>query len=463
MHIEQMYTNCLAEAAYYIESEGESAIIDPIRETEPYLEKAKQRNTKIKYVFETHFHADFVSGHIDLAKKSGAQIVYGPGADTKYTVHNAKEGEEFKIGKIKIKVFHTPGHTPESTCYLLLDENGKEYCIFTGDTLFVGDVGRPDLLDGKMTKEELAGMMYESLKKIKALPDDAIVYPAHGPGSACGKNIGKETWSTVGVQKKSNYALQDMSKDKFISIVSSGLNAPPPYFFEDARINKEGYENIDSVMNQNLKPLSPEAFKEAVQKGAVILDTREADVFEKGFIQGSLNIGLNGQYAVWVGTLIDISKQVVLVTEKGKEEEAVLRLARVGYENVKGFLDGGLEAWAKAGNSFEMVRSISSDEFADKLKNEEVEILDVRKNSEIEAGFVKNMHHIPLSDLDKEIEKLDKNKTYLVHCAGGYRSMIAASLMKAKGFENVFNVTGGFAKIKQSQAPIVTPEAVMPG
>jgi hydroxyacylglutathione hydrolase len=459
MYIEQMYTNCLAEAAYYIESDGEAAIIDPIRETEPYLEKAKQRNAKIKYVFETHFHADFVSGHIDLAKKAGAQIIYGPLADTKYTVHNAKEGEEFSIGKIRIKVLHTPGHTPESSCYLLIDESGKEHCIFTGDTLFVGDVGRPDLLDGKMSKEDLAGMMYESLKKIKALADDVIVYPAHGPGSSCGKNIGKETWSTVGAQKKSNYALQDMSKEKFISIVASGLNAPPQYFFEDARINKEGYENIDSVMNHNLKPLSVEDFKEEIRKGAVILDTRDPDEFEKGFIKGALNIGLNGQYAVWVGTIIDISKPLVLVTEKGKEAEAVLRLARVGYENVKGYLEGGLEGWAKSGNSFEKIRSLSAEEFSEKLKNEKVEVLDVRKISELESGYVKNMLHITLAELKENLDKLDKNKTYLVHCAGGYRSMIAASYLKAKGFESICNVTGGFGKISKSDAPIVFPES----
>ena len=461
MYIEQMYTNCLAEAAYYIESEGEAAIIDPIRETEPYLAKAKERNSKIKYVFETHFHADFVSGHIDLAAKTGAQIIFGPNADTKYKVHNAKDAEEFKVGKIRIKVLHTPGHTPESTCYLLFDESGKEHCIFTGDTLFVGDVGRPDLLDGKMSKEELAGMMYDSLNnKIKLLNEDVIVYPAHGPGSSCGKNIGKETWSTIGQQKKTNYALQDMSKEKFISLVASGLTAPPQYFFSDAHINKHGYENIDEVMNRNLKPLTVGAFKEEIKNGSLILDTRPADDFEKGFIKNSINVGLNGQYAVWVGSVIDIRQPLVIIAAEGKESEAILRLARVGYENVKGFLKGGVDAWKKEGKELETINSITPHEFEAIIKKEKVKILDVRKQGEVDNGYVEGAVHISLSDLNNRINELDKNETYLVHCAGGYRSMIAASIMKAKGYKNIFNVYGGYGKIKEMNVPLVVPEHV---
>ena len=360
MYIEQLYTSCLAEAAYYIESEGEAVIIDPLRETEPYIELAEKRGAKIKYVFETHFHADFVSGHIDLAKKVNATIVYGPQANTNYKVYNAKDGEEFKVGKLTLRVLHTPGHTPESSCYLLLDESEKEHAIFTGDTLFVGDVGRPDLLDGVMTKEELASMMYDSLnKKIKTLPDDVIVYPAHGPGSACGKNIGKETFSTIGEQKKFNYALKDMSREEFIKELTEGILPPPQYFFEDARINRMGYDPIELVMKENRKPLTLQAFKAEVAKGALILDTRMPDDFEKGFVPGALNIGLNGQYAVWVGTLIDIKQPLVLITEVGKEDESILRLARVGYENVIGYLEGGVAAWDA---KLKVIKSITAEQ-----------------------------------------------------------------------------------------------------
>ncbi|MCE2958434.1 MAG: MBL fold metallo-hydrolase, partial [Flammeovirgaceae bacterium] len=324
MYIEQLYTNCLAEAAYYIESEGEAAIIDPIRETEPYTSLAKKRNATIKFIFETHFHADFVSGHIDLAKKVNAPIVYGPQAHTDYKVYNAVDGEEFKLGKLTIKVLHTPGHTPESSCYLLLDENKKPHAVFTGDTLFVGDVGRPDLLDGVMTREELASMLYDSLNnKIKTLPNETIVYPAHGPGSACGKNIGKETFSTIGEQKKFNYALKDISREDFIAQVTEGILPPPSYFFEDARINKQGYASVDQVLAASNRALTVQQFKEQLQRGALVLDTRKADDFEKGFIKGAINIGLNGQYAIWVGTLIDIRQPLLLVTDEGTEHESV--------------------------------------------------------------------------------------------------------------------------------------------
>ena len=455
MKVEQMYTNCLAEAAYYIESDGEAAIIDPIRETTPYLEKLKLTGAKLKYVFETHFHADFVSGHIDLAKKTDAKIIFGPLAETNYEVQNAKDEEMFSVGKIKIKVLHTPGHTPESSCFLLLDENGKEYCIFTGDTLFIGDVGRPDLLDGKMTSEELASMLFDSLNnKIKTLPDDVIIYPAHGAGSACGKNISKESFSTLGEQKKTNYALQNMSREDFIKAVTSGLSAPPKYFFKDAMINKNGYDNIDEVMKRNMKPLLVEEFKKEILSGTLILDTRNPDSFEKGFIKSSLNIGLNGTYAVWLGTLIDISRPLVFVTEEGKENESILRAARVGFENVKGFLKGGIAAWINAGNNIEKIQSLTPQEFAGKLKSGKQNILDVRKPFEFENGHVKDAESFELASLEKSLNSLDKKKNYLIHCKAGYRSMIASSILKANGFENIINIYGGFDQIKNTDAPI---------
>lgn len=451
MYIEQLYTNCLAEAAYYIESEGEVAIIDPLRETEPYIEKAAGRNARIKYVFETHFHADFVSGHIDLAKRSGAKIIYGPEANTKYEVINAKDGEEFQIGKIRIRAIHTPGHTLESTCYLLIDEGGKDHCIFTGDTLFVGDVGRPDLLDGTMTKEELASKMYDSLNnKIKKLSDDVIVYPAHGPGSACGKSMGKETFSTIGIQKKTNYALQEMTRDKFILAVTDGLSQPPQYFFEDARINQSGYNSIDEVIEKNKVALTIEKFQEFIMEGALILDTRIADQFEKGFIPGSLNIGLNGMFAVWVGTLININRPLILITEIGQEEETILRLARVGYENVEGFLSGGITTWTNTGKQTNTVNSINADEITRFISDDNYIIVDVRKPSEFENGHVANAINIPLSEIQDRYKELDKNKKYIIHCAAGYRSMMAASILKENGFENFINVYGGWGSIKKT-------------
>ncbi len=455
MYIEQLYTNCLAEAAYYIESEGEVAIIDPLRESLPYIEMAASRNAKIKYVFETHFHADFVSGHIDLAKKTGAQIIYGPEANTSYSVINAKDGEEFSIGKIKIRALHTPGHTLESTCYLLIDETGKNHCIFTGDTLFVGDVGRPDLLDGIMTKEELASKMYDSLNnKIKTLADDVIVYPAHGPGSACGKSMGKETFSTIGIQKKTNYALQEMSREAFIEAVTDGLSVPPQYFFEDARINKTGYTEIDEVITNNTKALSVQEVADAMESGVLVLDTRVADVFEKGFIPGSLNIGLNGMFAVWVGTLVDINQPLVLVTETGKESETVLRLARVGYENVIGYLDGGMQTWIQSGKKTDAVTTIQADDIQKYYGNTEYVILDVRKPSEYENEHIKNAINIQLSEIDLRADELEADKKYIIHCAAGYRSMMAASILKEKGFNNFVNVAGGWGSIKKTSLPL---------
>lgn len=463
MYIEQMYTNCLAEAAYYIESEGEAAIIDPIRETDPYLHKAGLRGTKIKYVFETHFHADFVSGHIDLAKASGAQIVYGPMADTGYPVHHAADGEEFTIGKIRLRVLHTPGHTPESSCFLLIDENGREHAIFTGDTLFVGDVGRPDLLDGKMTKEELASMLYDSLNsKIKPLADDVIVYPAHGPGSACGKNIGKETWSTIGQQKKSNYALQEMSREEFVNAVTDGLSAPPQYFFSDAMINKQGYDSIETVLERNVHALDVAAVEKELAAGARVLDVRHADDFEKGFIAGALNIGLDGTFAVWVGTLLPIARRLVVVAPEGREKEAILRLARVGYENVAGYLGGGMSAWTAAGKPVKTVASITPAEFAAQVNaGTDKTILDVRRPGEFEAGHVVHAENVCLTKFSKGVpEGVDKSKPYFIHCAGGYRSMIAASILADAGFENIVNVKNGWSKIKDCGVPVELPEKV---
>lgn len=457
MYIQQLYTNCLAEAAYYIESDGEAAVIDPIRETEPYLELAAERKSKIKFIFETHFHADFVSGHIDLSKKTGAEIIYGPMADTKYKVHNAADGEIFTIGKIKIKVLHTPGHTPESSCFLLYDEKGKEYAVFTGDTLFVGDVGRPDLLDGKMSSQELASMLYDSLNtKLKPLADEVIVYPAHGPGSSCGKSIGKETFSTIGEQKKFNYAMKASNRDQFIKEVTEGISPPPLYFFEDARINKNGYDSIDKVVAKNNRELSVQQFEEAVSNGAIILDTRKADDFEKGFVPESINIGLNGQYAVWVGTLIDIRKPLVLVTDLGKEHESILRLARVGYENVIGYLNGGVAAWNK---KLDEVDSIPANEMKKEM-TKGLDVIDVRKPSEFGISHVKDAVLLPLSNMPSNLEGLDKSKPYLVHCGGGYRSMTAISIMKREGFTNLKNILGGFGAIQNAGVEIIVEELV---
>ena len=456
MFIQQIYTGCLAQASYYIESNGEAVIIDPIREPDPYLNLAKARNAKIKYVFETHFHADFVSGHIDIADRTGANIVFGPHAKPAYPAYIARHKEFFNVGNCTIQLLHTPGHTIESSCFLLYDENKITRAIFTGDTLFVGDVGRPDLLDGKMTKEELAGMMYDSLNnKIKNLPDEVIVYPAHGPGSACGKNIGKETWSSIGHQKKTNYALREMRKEEFIKEVTEGLVAPPAYFFSDARINKQGYEAIDAVMLKNLRSLSVDALELEIQSGSMVLDTRDPDVFETGFILGSINIGLNGMFAVWVGTVVDIQKPLVLVCDPGKEEEAVLRLARVGYENVRGYVDGGIGAWKNAGKQLDKIQSVTPSTFAEKVKNGAA-VLDVRKFTETEAGHVKGASILPLADLKSNLASVSKNETVYIHCAGGYRSMIAASMMKANGYPNVINVYGGWSLIKDEDVPVET-------
>ncbi|MBS1506783.1 MAG: MBL fold metallo-hydrolase [Bacteroidetes bacterium] len=454
MYIEQLYTNCLAEAAYYIESDGQAAIIDPIRETDPYLELAAKRGATIKYIFETHFHADFVSGHIDLSKKTGAKIIYGPMAETKYEIHSAHDGEVLSLGKLKIKVLHTPGHTPESTCYLLMDENGKEHAVFTGDTLFVGDVGRPDLLDGKISREELASMLYDSLNnKIKTLSDEVIVYPGHGPGSACGKNIGKETFSTIGVQKKFNYALKATNRDQFIKEVTDGIQPPPNYFFEDARINKDGYSSVDDVVAKNSKPLTAEQFVNEIKKGALVIDARNADEFEKGFIPDSINVGLNGQFAIWVGTLVNIQQPLLLVTPPGKESETVLRLARVGFENVVGYLNGGIASWK---NSLETIHSVQPTEMKALMKS--AEVIDVRKPGEWNVSHVKGASFLTLANMPANLAPLNKAKPYIVYCGGGYRSMTAISLMKRNGFNNLTNIYGGFGAISNAGIEVVTEE-----
>ena len=456
MKVEQIYTGCLAEAAYYIESEGEAAIIDPLRETAPYMEKAEQEGSKIRYIFETHFHADFVSGHVDLAKATGAQIVYGPGAKTSYDIVEAEDGQEFKIGKVTIKVLHTPGHTMESATFLLFDEEGKEHAIFSGDTLFIGDVGRPDLaVKSDLTREDLAGLLFESLRnKIMVLPDETLVYPGHGAGSACGKNMSKETWDTLGHQKEVNYALRaDMTKEEFIKEVTSGILPPPQYFAKNAMMNKNGYNSIDEVLEAGQVGLDADTFEEmASHETTLVLDTRKPEVFAKGHIEGALSIGIDGQFAPWVGALIeDLDQPILLVVEEGREEEAVTRLARVGYDNVRGYLKGGVDAWKAAGKELATVRSIQASEFEKALEEDRnISVLDVRRYPEYYAEHVIDGINFPLDYIMNNIGDLDKNETYYVHCAGGYRSMIAVSILKANGFTGLTDVAGGFAAIKDT-------------
>lgn len=455
MKIEQIYTGCLAEAAYYIESNGEVAIIDPLREVDPYLKKAAQNGAKIKYIFETHFHADFVSGHIDLAEKSGATIIYGPTAKTDFKAHIATDGEQFKIGDLTITTLHTPGHTPESTTYLLTDETGKNHCIFTGDTLFIGDVGRPDLAQqGELTMEDMAATLYESLhNKILPLGDDVIVYPAHGAGSACGKNMSKETFDTLGHQKQVNYALKATTKDQFIKEVTSGILPPPAYFAKNAALNKGGYDRIDDVFEKGLVALSPLAFEElANQTGAIVLDTRDPQVFAKGFIPKSINIGLNGQFAPWVGALIpDLKQPILLVTEADKAEETITRLARVGYDNTIGYLAGGIAAWQADGKELDQITSISAKQFeADLQEHPSLIALDVRKPGEYEAEHLETTLARPLDYINDWMREVNPNETYYIHCAGGYRSMIAASILKARGIENVIDIAGGYGALKNT-------------
>ncbi len=458
MKIEQIYTGCLAQGAYYIESDGEAAVIDPLREVQPYIAKAERRNAKIKYVFETHFHADFVSGHIDLAEKTGAEIVYGP-TEMKlgFSAHIGQDGEEFHIGKAKIKLIHTPGHTMESSCYLLYNEEGNPEAIFTGDTLFIGDVGRPDLAQkviADLTQEKLAGHLYDSLRnKLMPLPDELIVYPAHGAGSACGKNMSKETSDTLGNQKKTNYALQEMTKEEFTKQVITGLTPPPAYFPQNVMMNIEGYDSIDTVLERGAKPLSPKEFEDAANEtGALILDTRAPQDFAKGFVPNSINIGIDGSFAVWVGAMIpDLKQQILIVAEEGREEEVVTRLARVGYDYAIGYLQGGFEVWAKSNKEIDQITSISAAELAE-INEEEgsINILDVRKESEYLSEHVQDAENAPLDYINESMLKIDKDKTYYVHCAGGYRSMVFNSILRARGYDNLIDVKGGFKDIKES-------------
>jgi glyoxylase-like metal-dependent hydrolase (beta-lactamase superfamily II)/rhodanese-related sulfurtransferase len=459
MLIEQIYTGCLAQGAYYIESEGEAAIIDPLRETQPYLDRVKERGSKIKYIFETHFHADFVSGHLDLAKKTGATIIYGPGAETAYEKYLAKDGEEFKLGKVTFRVLHTPGHTPESTSFLLLDEDGKEHAVFTGDTLFIGDVGRPDLAQkkGSLTKEDLAGWLYDSLRnKIMPLPDEVIVYPAHGAGSACGKNMSKETWSTLGEQKRSNYALRaDMSREEFIQEVTAGLQPPPQYFAKNAELNKTGYESFDKVMKRGAVALSPQEFEAAANAtDAIILDVRDKADFVKGFIPNSIFIGLDGTFAPWVGGLIpDLQQAILIVAPEGREEETIKRLSRVGYDNAIGYLKGGFSAWAEEEREIDQIDSISAATFAERYQAGTLKILDVRRPGEWEGEHLEGSDNFPLDFINANMHKISKEESYFLHCRSGYRSTIAASILKARGFEKLVNVLGTFSDMTAAGLP----------
>ena len=456
MKVEQLYTGCLAQGAYYIESEGEVAIIDPLRETAPYLERAQRDNAKVKYVFETHFHADFVSGHITLAKQTGAPIIFGPNANPSFDATIATDGQEFPLGKATIVVLHTPGHTMESTTYLLRDPEGKDHAIFTGDTLFLGDVGRPDLAQkaSHITQEELAGTLFDSLRtKIMPLADDVIVYPAHGAGSACGKNMMKETVDTLGNQKKMNYALRaDMTKEEFIKEVTDGLLPPPQYFPLNVKMNKEGYADLDEVIAQGTHALSPEAFEVAANEtGAVVLDVRHQNDFAKGHVPRSIFIGLDGGFAPWVGTLIaDVKQPILLIAPEGREEEAITRLSRVGFDNTLGYLKGGFEAWRTANNEYDSVTSVQAAGLKEALNEENIPIFDVRKESEYISEHIPTAQSTPLSFLNSHLAEFPDEKTFFVHCAGGYRSMIAVSILKSRGIHNLVDVAGGFKAIKEA-------------
>ena len=457
MKIEQIYTGCLAQGAYYIVSGNEAAIIDPLRETKPYIERLEKDQVKLKYIFETHFHADFVSGHLDLSKKTGAPIVYGPTAEPDFEAMIAEDNQIFEIGNIKIKVLHTPGHTMESSTFLLLDENGKETAIFSGDTLFLGDVGRPDLAQksAHMTQEELAGLLYESLQaKILPLADDITVYPAHGAGSACGKNMQKETVDTLGNQKKTNYALNQPNKESFVREVLDGLSAPPKYFGMNVALNKKGYESFENVLYQSNKPISAEDFEGvAGDSGALVLDTRNAADFHQGFIPNSINIGLKGDFAPWVGAMIvDVHQPILLVSDPGTEEEVITRLSRVGFDNVLGYLEGGFESWKNSGKEIDTIHRISAQEFAAKF-SEDSKIIDVRKESEYDAEHVEDAFRRPLADINEWANTLNNDEHFFIHCAGGYRSMIAASILNSRGIRNFTEIDGGFNKIKETSVP----------
>lgn len=459
MKIEQIYTGCIAHAAYYIENNGEAAIFDPLREVQPYIERAQNDHANIKYVFETHFHADFVSGHLDLAKKTGAKIVYGPTAKPDFESTIAEDGQIFKVGNYTIKAIHTPGHTMESTCYLVADENGKEHGIITGDTLFIGDVGRPDLaqhLVTDLTQEKLASTLFDSLRnKIMPLSDDLIVYPNHGAGSACGKNMSKETTDTLGHQKMVNYALRaDMTREEFVTELLDGLSQPPSYFPKNVIMNIKGYESLDEVMDRAMKGLSPEEFElVANETGALMLDTRSPENFSKGFIPNSINIGIDGNFAPWVGALIpDIKQEILLITDEGREQEVVTRMARVGYDHAIGFLKGGFKSWQESGKQIDQVDRITADEMAARVNDDSV-VIDVRNNGEYNAEHLENAKHIPLDYINNHLAEFPKDKPFIIHCAGGYRSMIAASILKSRGWDNFVDVIGGFNAIAKTDLP----------
>ncbi|ULQ54616.1 MBL fold metallo-hydrolase [Flavihumibacter fluvii] len=460
MKIEQIYTGCIAHAAYYLESKGEAAIFDPLREVEPYIAKAEKDKARIKYVFETHFHADFVSGHLDLMHKAGAKIVFGPTAKPAYEAIIAEDNQVFTVGDCKVKVIHTPGHTMESTTYLLIDENGKEHGLITGDTLFIGDVGRPDLAQhviAELTEEKLAGHLYDSLRnRIMPLSDDLIVYPNHGAGSACGKMMSKETTDTLGHQKKVNYALDPtLTKEAFIKKLLTGLTAPPGYFPQNVLMNIKGYESLDTIMTRGKHPLKVEEFEAAANETrALILDTREASVFAKGFIPNSINIGIDGSFAQWVGEMIpDVKQQILLVTDTGREEECIIRLSRVGYDNTLGYLEGGLPAWKSAGKEIDTVQRESAKEFENSYTASKPVIFDVRKKSEYDSEHVIDAINIPLNQINSHLAEFPKQKPFVIYCGGGYRSMIAASILKQRGWENFIDVVGGFAAIKETRVP----------
>jgi hydroxyacylglutathione hydrolase len=468
MYIKQLYTGCLSEAAYYIESKGEAAIIDPLRDIDVYIALAKERNATIKYIFETHFHADFISGHLDLGKATGAPIVYGPETVTGFPVHISKDGELFAIGDLTIKVLHTPGHTLESTCYLLKDETGKDHCVFTGDTLFVGDVGRPDLAQkgAEITTSGLAGMLYDSLQsRIVPLADDVIVYPAHGPGSSCGKNIGPDTSSTIGEEKQFNYALQAKDKEAFIKVVTDGILPPPQYFPINAKINKEGYDSLDDVLATSLKALPVAEFRKLLSDEMIVLDTRNIEEFMRGFVPGSISIGLDGRFAEWAGSLLPFDMPMLLITEAGKEKESIIRLARVGFDKVQGYLQGGYEAWQKASEPIDMIVNVEADELMMDIPfDTQLVVLDVRKPTEYAEGHLKDAINLPLSDLTDpgNMANIDDDQNLYVHCAGGYRSVIAASMLKRQGIHNLRNVAGGWNKIKEQKgAEIVKEKSVL--
>jgi len=451
MKVEQLYTKCIAEAAYFIASNGEAAIIDPLRETQPYLDLLEKEGVKLKYIFETHFHADFVSGHVDLAKKTGATIVYGPMAEAGYDLYSAKDNEEFKIGDLTIKVLHTPGHTMESSTFLLKDKNGNNNAIFTGDTLFLGDVGRPDLaIKSDVTMDDLAGHLFDSLRnRIMPLEDNLIVYPGHGAGSSCGKSLSDETVGTLGEQKQTNYALRaDMTRDEFIKEVTDGILPPPQYFPKNAMMNKMGYESIDDVMGRGVQALDVNAFKKEVENGAIILDTRNQSDFVKSFIPKSLFIGIDGSFAMWVGALItDIKQKIVFIAPEGRESEVVMRLARVGYDNAVGFLNGGISAWKDAGESIDEIKSVTPEQFS-KDYERDINVVDVRKIGEYDNQHVEDAKLLSLDYVYEHLDELNKDEEYYVHCAGGYRSVIAISILQPYGYKNLINVEGGFGKIK---------------